>query len=85
MRSIIKLIAVAAIITAILAWSPWITDDYVVDKVVEKLGGPEARFDYLDQDMAVKDIPKQVVWFPFFKYVVFPGEASWFVSFCGSV
>jgi len=85
MKSVIKVIAVAVIITAILAWAPWITDDYAVCKVVEKLGGPEARFDYLCQDRAVKDIPKQVVWFPFFKYVVFTGEASWFVSFYGNV
>jgi hypothetical protein len=35
--------------------------------------------------MAVKDIPKQVEWLPFGRFVVFPGEAGWFVSFYGSV
>lgn len=85
MRSIIKLMVVVAIIFAVLAWAPWITDEYAVSKVVEKLGGPAARFDYLGQDIAVKDIPKQVSWLPFGRYVVFPGEAGWFVSFYGSV
>ena len=85
MRSLFKAILVAVIITVVLAWAPWITDDYAVDKVVDKLGGPEARFDYLGQDMAVKDVPKQVIWLPFYKYVVFPSEAGWFVSFYGSV
>jgi hypothetical protein len=31
--------------------------------------------------MAVKDIPKQVSWFPFGRYVTFLGEAGWFVNF----
>jgi hypothetical protein len=85
MRNIIKAIVIAVIITALLAWAPWITNNYAINKVVEKLGGPEARFNYFVQDMAVKDIPKQVSWLPFCKYVVFPGEAGWFVSFYGSV
>jgi len=85
MRIIIKLIVVVVIIFAVLAWAPWVTDEYAVSKVVEKLGGPEARFNYLGQDIAVKDIPKQVSWLPFCRYVVFPGEAGWFVSFYGSV
>jgi len=85
MRIIIKLIVVVVIIFAVLAWAPWVTDEYAVSKVVEKLGGPEARFNYLGQDIAVKDIPKQVSWLPFCRYIVFPGEAGWFVSFYGSV
>lgn len=86
MRTTLKAIVVAVfIITALLVWSPWITDDYAVSKVVEKLGGPNTRFNYLNQDMAVKDIPKQVEWLPFGRFVVFPGEAGWFVSFYGSV
>jgi hypothetical protein len=69
----------------VLAWAPWVTDEYAVSKVVEKLGGSEARFNYLGQDIAVKDIPKQVSWLPFCRYVVFPGEAGWVVSFYGYV
>lgn len=86
MRTTIKAIVVVAVITtALLVWAPWITYDYAVNKVVEKLNGPDTRFNYLNQDMAVKDIPKQVNWFPFGRYVIFPGEAGWFVSFYGSV
>jgi hypothetical protein len=85
MRTTTKAIIVTFIITALLVWTPWITNDFAVNKVVEKLGGSETRFNYLNQDMTVKDIPKQVSWVPFGKYVVFPGEAGWFVSFFGSV
>ena len=45
------------IILLLLVWAPWITNDYAINKVVEKMGGPDIRFDYLGQDMAVKDIP----------------------------
>ena len=85
MRTIIKAIVVVVMVTVFLAWAPWVTNDYAVNKVVEKLGGPEARFDYLNQDMAVKDVPTQVSWLPFGRYVVFPGEAGWFVSFYGGI
>ena len=85
MKTTTKAIVVAFIVAALLAWAPWITDDFAVNKVVERLGGSETRFNYLNQDMAVKDVPKQVIWVPFGRYVVFPGEAGWFVGFYGSV
>ncbi len=69
----------------LLVWAPWITDDYAIGMVVEELGGPYVRFNYLGEKMAVKDIPKQVGWFPFGRYVTFPGEAGWFVNFYGAV
>jgi len=78
-------IALAVFVVFLSAWAPWITDNYAVSKVVEKLGGPEARFNYLGQDMAVKDIPKEVHWSPFGRYVTFPGEAGWSVTFWGSI
>ena len=80
----IVIIAVVAVVV-LLVWAPWITNDYAVNKVVEKLGGTDAHFSYLNQDMAVKDIPKQVDWFPFGRFVTFSGEAGWFVSFYGNV
>lgn len=86
MTSKTKIAVVLAIFVVLLpAWAPWITDDFAVSKVVEKLGGPEARFNYLGHDMAVKDIPKEVHRLPFGRYVTFPGEAGWFVTFWGSV
>jgi hypothetical protein len=69
----------------LVVWSPWITKNYAINRVVVKLSGAETRYNYLGQDMAVKDIPKEVVWFPFGRYVYFPGEAGWFVSFYGAV
>jgi len=72
-------------LSLLLAWAPWITDDYALNKIVEKLGGPDTRFNYLGQDMAVKDIPIKVGWVPFGRYVTFPSEAGWFVSFYGKV
>ncbi len=85
MKTATKAIVVAFIIVALFAWAPWITNDFAVNKVVEKLGGSETRFNYLNQNMAIIDIPKEVKWIPFGRYVVFPGEAGWFVSFFGSV
>ena len=79
------IILAIVLILLLLVWAPWITDDYAINKVVEKLGGPDTRFNYLGQDMAVKDIPIEVGWFPFGRYVTFPGEAGWFVSFYGKI
>ena len=79
------IILTASAILFMLFWAPWITDDYAINKVVDKLGGPDTRFDYLGQDMAVKDIPKVASWFPFGRFVYFPSEAGWFVSFYGKI
>ena len=80
-----KIILTIVGILILLVWAPWITDDYAIDKVVERLGGSDTRFNYLGEEMAVEDIPKVVGWFPFGRYVTFPGEAGWFVSFYGKV
>jgi len=80
-----KIILTIVGILILLVWAPWITDDYAIDKVVERLGGSDTRFNYLGEEMAVEDIPKGVGWLPFGRYVTFPGEAGWFVSFYGNV
>ena len=79
------IILTIVLILILLVWAPWITDDYAINKVVEKLGGPDTRFTYLGQDMAVKDIPIEVGWWPFGRYVTFPGEAGWYVSILGKI
>jgi hypothetical protein len=79
------IIGAALLVGFVLAWAPWITDNYAIDRVVEKLGGPETRFTYLGEDMALKDVPKEVYWVPFGRFVTFPSEAGWFVTFYGSV
>ena len=82
---IIAILVSAGLIFLMILWAPWITDDYAINRVVEILGGSEARFNYLGEDMAIKDIPKAVSWFPFGRYVTFPGEAGWLVNFYGTV
>jgi len=79
------IIGLVLLIGFVFAWAPWISDDYAIYRVVEELGGPEAHFTYLGQDMALKDVPKGVYWFPFGRFVTFPGEAGWFVTFYGDV
>lgn len=78
-------IAILILSMLLLAWAPWITDEYATKKITEKLGGPDAYFYYLDKNMKVKDIPKTVGWLPFCRFVAFPGEAGWFVTFYGGV
>jgi len=86
MKRTIKIIAIIVLLfIALLAWAPWITEEYAIGKVTEMLGGPDAQFHYIDKTMPVKDIPKEVNWLPFVKFVTFPGEAGWFVTFLGIV
>ena len=76
------IIIVILLILFILAWAPWITDEYAVNKVMEKMGGPDARFYYMDMNVSVKDVPKEIDLFPFGRYITLPGE-GWFVTFYG--
>ena len=86
MRIIVKVtIGIIIILVALLFWAPWITNDLAVSKVVDKLGGPEACFHYLNQEMAVQNMSKKVSYLPFGRYLAFPGEPGWYVSFCSSV
>ena len=78
-------LAITFFVVLLLAWAPWITDSYAVGRVIEKLGGPEARFNYLGEEMAVKDAPTEVHWLPFCRFVTFPSEGGWFVTFWGAI
>ena len=82
-----RIVVIAATIASLplLAWCPWITDDYAIKRAVEHVGGEDAKFNYLGDEMAVKDIPKVVIGYPFFKAVYFPSEAVWFVTFTGLI
>ena len=75
----------AMLFVLLLAWAPWVNDDFAVNHVVDKLGGPDAKFNYLGQSLPVKEIPKQVAWWPFVRQVSFVGEATWFVTFWGGI
>ena len=74
-RPFVIVAVTAFVILVVLAWAPWVINDYAVGKVVGKLEGPDTRFNYLGQDLAIKDIQKKS-WLPFGRYVVFPAEAG---------
>lgn len=71
------------LIVLLLAWSPWITKSYAEKKVIEKLGGSNATFNYLGETKRISEIPKYTLTLPFVKAVYFPSEAVWFVTFWG--
>jgi hypothetical protein len=73
------------VITAILAWSPWVTDEYAKSLVVETLGGPDHEYNYLGDLLPLRDVPKSVVRVPFGTLVYFPSEAMFIVTFWGGV
>ncbi|XOB42599.1 MAG: hypothetical protein ACKKMP_00900 [Candidatus Nealsonbacteria bacterium] len=79
------IISIASLIILLLAWAPWFTKENAYNKVIERLGGPDAQFGYLGESMAVKDIPYKVSRLPFIAFVSFPGEAMWIVLFYGGV
>ncbi len=74
---------VLILVILLLAWSPWITKSYAEKKVTEKLGGPNATFNYLGESKKISEIPKYTLTLPFVKAVYFPSEAVWFVTFWG--
>jgi hypothetical protein len=81
-RSIIITIIIVA---AILAWSPWMTDEYANSLVVQSLGGPNQEYNYLGDLMPLSDVPKTVVRVPFGALVYFASEAMFIVTFWGQV
>ena len=83
-KKTIVIIAMASSAFLLLLLAPWITNA-TQSAVVEKLGETEARYIYLGEGMALKDIPKQVSLFPFGRFVAFPGEAGWIVAFYETV
>lgn len=76
---------IAGFLLSILAWSPWITNQYAITAVIDNLGGPDATYDYLGENITLKEISTSVVAVPFFKLVYFPGEAMYIVTFWGGV
>lgn len=76
---------IVVVIVAILAWSPWITDDYATTVVIEFLGGPNQDYNYLGDVIPLRDVPKTIVRVPFGSLVYFPSEAMFIVTFWGGV
>ncbi len=78
-------ILIVGVLLSILAWSPWITDQYAIVTVIDNLGGPDATYNYLGENITLQEISTSVVAVPFFKLVYFPGEAMYIVTFWGGV
>lgn len=79
-----KLILIVMVL-GFVAWAPWMTDDYAIGQVTERLGGPDELFDYIGDTMPVSSVPKSVVRVPFGSLVYFPSEAMFIVTFWGWV
>jgi len=79
------LIVVGLIIVCLIAWAPWITEEYAYAKVMEHLGGSDALFKCLGETMPLSDVPKSFKKLPFVSLVYFPGEAMFIITFYGSV
>ncbi len=75
--------SVVVVLLIMVAWAPWITDDFAQTAVVESLGGPDATYYYLGEYVTIKDIPITTVRVPFAVLVYFPGEAMYIVPFWG--
>lgn len=78
-------IIIAGVLLSILAWSPWISDQYAISTVIDSLGGPDASYNYLGENITLQEISTSVVAVPFFKLVYFPSEAMYIVTFWGGV
>ena len=96
MRTRSKVILLIAAIIILLAWAPWITDEYAVNKVIEYFtknplptnsSGNIATGNFMDID-GVPGVTKGdiagVMWVPFAKFVT-NVEGGFFVTFYGSV
>jgi len=77
--------AVVMVVLIVLAWAPWLTEEFALSLVVRHLGGEAAEFFYLGETMTVGEVPKTFYRLPFVAMVYFPGEAMFVVTFYGSI
>ncbi len=82
---ILSVLIVVLIIVGMIAWAPWITEEYAYARVMEHLGGPDTLFNYTGETMPLRDVPKSFKKLPFVSLVYFPGEAMFIVTFYGGV
>ena len=69
----------------LLAWAPWINDNYAIDKVIKDYGGSDKPFNDFHGAKTIGEANFTVSWFPFSRVVGVPSEAVWFVTFYGGV
>ena len=77
--------SLAVVLLVIGAWAPWITPEYAKNTVIDSLGGPDATFSYLGENVTISEIPIYTRKMPFTIFVYFPGEAMFIVPFWGGV
>jgi len=82
---LVSVLVVVSIVVGVIAWAPWITEEYAYARVMEHLGGPDTLFNYTGEIMPLKDVPKTFKRLPFVSLVYFPGEAMFMVTFYGGV
>ena len=46
------------VVLIVLAWAPWLTEEFALSLVVRHLGGEAAEFFYLGETMTVGEVPK---------------------------
>ena len=85
MRRYNVIILSVLVVAGLIAWAPWITEEYAYAKVMEHLGGPDTLFNYLGETMPLSDVPKSFLRLPFVSLVYFPSEAMFIVTFYGRV
>lgn len=85
MRRYNVIILSVLVAAGLIAWAPWITEEYAYVKVMEHLGGPDTLFNYLGKTMPLSDVPKSFLRLPFVSLVYFPSEAMFIVTFYGGI
>ena len=60
------------LLVVLTAWAPWLTGDFAISRVVEKLGGQGHPHNYLGEVIPLGDVPKSVIRVPFGALVYFP-------------
>lgn len=79
MKTKTVIIAVLSVLViSLLAWAPWVTDDYAKNKVIEKVGFPNPVVGLEDDESLC------VTWIPFGRFAA-TYEHGWFVTFFGAV
>ncbi len=82
MKIKIKVVVIGIIlIILLLAWAPWITDEYVVIKIKENKNfiSQHAPYEEIGETIEIN-----VIWLPFGRGVI-TGEGLWYVTFFGFV
>ena len=80
-----RAVPLVMVVLIVLAWAPWLTEEYAYSTVVHHLGGEAAEFIYLGETMTVGEVPKTFRRLPFVVIVYFPGEAGFIVTLYGSI